>query len=129
MTKTEERDQLFCEVLYELGSMKEACQQLGISVRTGRNILKRNRHLIADITASELASLSYKAVHTVKDTMDNPEAPKQDVALKAAQDVLDRIGASKRQAQDITVESKQPVILLPAKDQQQEAIEVEADIE
>ena len=125
MNKTQERDLLFCEVLFELGDIRQTCDQLGITHRTGRRILDRNRHQMSDFAASELAAMAYKSVKTIKDVMESPESPKADIALRAAESVLDRIGTSKRQALEVEVTAQQPVILLPSKDIAKEAIEVE----
>jgi hypothetical protein len=125
MNETQERDLLFCEVLFQTGSIKDTCEQLQVTLRTGRRILERNRHRMADFAADELASMSFKSVKTIKDIMDDPNTPKSEVALRAAESVLDRIGTSKRQAIEMEVKGSQPVILLPAKDVAVEAIEVD----
>lgn len=115
MKDTEERDLLFCELLFELGSVSKASEQLGITLRTGRKIAERRKDWILDMTNSELSALAYKAVNTVRATLEDDDlAPKADIRLKAAEGVLDRIGAGKKQ--DVTVSVDTPVILMPSKD-------------
>lgn len=117
MTKEDfkERDLLFCELLFELGSVSQASEQLGITYRQGRKIAERNRDTILDMTQTELASMAFKAVKTVKDVMTDDDIIKGDTKLKAAESVLDRIGASKKSVPEVSVNIESPVILLPAK--------------
>ncbi len=113
----EERDLLFCEYLFELGSVREACVELDIPLRTGRKIEARNRDKILDMVKTELASLSYKAVRTMGASMDDDgTTPKGELRLKGASEILDRIGASKSVTSELEVKTETPIILLPAKD-------------
>lgn len=120
MTRDEvkERDTLFCEILFEVGSIAEASKQLGIPVRTGRKIANRNQQAILDMTNSELASLSYKAVKAVKDVLQDDDGliVKADTKLKAATEILDRVGAAKRTVSEVEVKAERPIILMPQKD-------------
>ena len=119
MTKAaiEERDLLFCEYLFETGSLREACGELDIPLRTGRRIEARNRDKIVDMVKTELASLSYKAVKTVSAAMDDDGTiPKGELRLKGATEILDRIGVSKAVTTELEVKLETPIILLPAKD-------------
>lgn len=119
MTKAqiEERDLLFCECLFETGSLRGACAELDIPLRTGRRIEARNRDKIVDMVKTELASLSYKAVKTVSASMDDDGTiPKGELRLKGATEILDRIGVSKAITTELEVKLETPIILLPAKD-------------
>ncbi len=119
MTKEEvkERDLLFCELLFETGSVIQASKELGIPVRTGRKIQKRNQDYLLEMTDAELAAMSYEAINTLRGSLsEDGEIPKAEVRLKAATEVLDRIGASKRNAQEELQTVATPIILMPAKD-------------
>lgn len=119
MTKEdyEERDQLFCELLFETGSISQASEAVGVSIRTGRKIAERRKEMILSMTNSELSALAYKAVSTMGKSLDaDGSVPKEDVRLKAAGDILDRIGASKKVTSEVEVKADTPVILMPAKD-------------
>lgn len=119
MTKEEikERDQLFCELLFELGSVKGASEQLGITLRTGRKIAEKNKEVILSMTNSELASLAYGAVNAFREGLtEDGSVAKAEVRLKAAEGILDRIGASKKVTSEVEVKADTPVILMPAKD-------------
>lgn len=119
MTKQEyeDRDLLFCELLFELGSVAEACKQLDLPLRTGRRIAEKNKDKILEMTNTELASLAYKAVSTVRHSLDEDGTiPKAEVRLKAAENILDRIGAAKKSTSELEVKTESPIILMPAKD-------------
>lgn len=119
MTKAEieERDYLFCELLFETGSLREACKELDIPLRTGRRIQDRNTDKILSMVNAELASLSYKAVKTIDNAMDEDgSVPKGELRLKGATEILDRLGASKKITTEVEVVADTPIILLPAKD-------------
>ena len=120
MTRDEikERDILFCELLFDLGSVKEASEQLGITLRQGRKIAERNKDLILDMTNSEMAAMAYKSVSTIRKAMeDDGSIPKGELRLKAATETLDRIGVARKNQQEVEVKASTPVILMPSKDQ------------
>lgn len=107
---------MFCELLFELGSVKAACEQMDITLRTGRRIQEKNKELILSMTNSELSSLAYSAVNTYRKALTEDEQDhKIEAKLKAADSVLDRVGASKRNVVEHQGEDLQPVILMPAK--------------
>lgn len=114
---TKERNQLFCELLFELGSVKAASEQMDISIRTGRKIAERNKDLILEMTNTELSSLAFGAVNAFREGLtEDGSVAKAEVRLKAAEGILDRIGASKKVTSEVEVKSDTPVILMPAKD-------------
>lgn len=125
MTKEEreERDLLFCELLFELGSVKAACDQLDISLRQGRKIQERNKNVILEMVNLELASMAPAAVKGMRDALtEDGSIPKAEIRLKAAEDVLDRVGASKKVTSDLEVKVETPVILMPAKTVEEEPV-------
>lgn len=122
MTRDEikDRDLLFCELLFELGSVSEAAKQLDITVRQGRKIAERSKDMILAMTNTELASLAYLSVSTIRSALtEDGSTPKAEIRLKAAEAALDRIGASKRVQGDLEVKIETPIILMPAKDTSQ----------
>lgn len=81
-------------------------------------LLSSMRDDIRSRTVDHLASMAPKAIMTVEDAMEDSGAtPKGELRLKAAESVLDRMGASKQQAIDITSkdESISPLFFLPSK--------------
>lgn len=129
--ETKERDQLFCELLFELGSVKGASEQLGLSIRTGRKIAERNKDLILEMTNTELSSLAFGAVNTFRESLtEDGSVAKAEVRLKAAEGILDRIGAAKKITSEVEIKADTPVILMPAKDiQVQPTISVSTEYE
>ena len=119
MTREEikDRDLLFCELLFELGSVTEASDQLGITKRQGRKIHERNKDLLLSMIDAELATSGYKAVATMRAALEaDHETPKGELRLKAASEILDRVGAAKKTQQELEIKVETPVILMPAKD-------------
>jgi len=103
--------------MFELGSVSLACEVMEITLRQGKRIVSRNRQLILDATIDELAMAAPKAVRTMVDGMDEDgSVPKGDVRLKAAGDLMDRIGASKKVTAELEIKAETPIILMPAKD-------------
>ncbi len=115
--ETKERDQLFCELLFELGSVKAASEQMEITVRTGRKIAERNKDLILEMTNTELSSLAFGAVNAFREGLqEDGSTPKGEVRIKTASEILDRIGAAKKITSEVEIKADTPVILMPAKD-------------
>ncbi len=118
MKKCIESDICFIEHLFELGSVALASEAMGITARTGRKIVSRNRQLVLDMTTDELAMAAPKAVRTMIAGMDEDgQVAKGDIRLKAAGDLMDRIGAAKKTTAELEVKVETPIILMPAKDQ------------
>lgn len=70
------------------------------------------------MTNTELSSLAYGAVSTFRNSLSaDGSVPKEDLRLKAAEGILDRIGASRKVTSEVEVKADTPVILMPAKDQ------------
>lgn len=112
-----DRDLLFCELLFELGSVNKACEQLDIPLRQGRKIAERSKDIILAMTNTELASLAYMSVNTIRSALtEDGSTPKAEIRLKAAEAALDRIGASKKVQGEVEVKIDTPIILMPAKD-------------
>lgn len=117
MKNIKEEELLFLEVLFQTGSVSKACAQLEIPVRKGYKIQAAHKDVILEMTNGELASLALQAVNTYRKAFqdDDGAIPKIEAKLKAADSVLDRVGASKRQVVEHSGEQVQPVVLMPAK--------------
>lgn len=124
MTKDEliERDELFLTLLFELGSVTAAAKQMELTLTTAKKIAERNRDRIIENTLTELSLSAPKAVSTIRDAMDQ-DGNIATTKLKAAESVLDRVGASARLKEDKVIEAT-PVILMPVKAEQLTPIEI-----
>jgi hypothetical protein len=81
-------------------------------------LVKHLRDDIRDRTLDSLTALASKAVSQMEDSLsENGSVPRGEVRLKAASDILDRMGAGKQAALDITSkdESISPLFVLPGK--------------
>jgi hypothetical protein len=114
---SKESDLCFIEHLFELGDVTLASEAMGVTTRTGRRIVSRNRQLVLDMTTDELAMGAPKAVKTMFAGMDEDgTVAKGDIRLKAAGELLDRIGAAKKTTAELEIKVDTPIILMPSKD-------------
>ena len=116
-TKISEKEELFLSNLFSNGgAVVAAAVDAGYvkgSVGWLRNkladeIIKRSKNL--------LASASVKATQRLIDTIDSPEINRgDDVRLKAAESLLNRVGLGKEETHNHNVQAIHGVVLLPAK--------------
>ena len=112
-----ESDLLFLEYFFDSGDVDIAASQSGISVSQAKKIVNRNKDVVLENTTSELALLGIKAVRAMGDGLDAEAGETQVHAtrIKAAEGVLDRVGAAKKQALEITAEITKPIYYAPSK--------------
>lgn len=119
-----EKDLLVLELMYELGSVTKVAEALEITISSCRKIVERNRDKLADMATTEIAMLAPKAVKTLRAAMDEDgSVPKGDIRLNAAKEAFDRMGVGakfREEKQHVAT----PVILMPVKQEQVEAIVV-----
>ena len=116
-TKISEKEELFLSNLFSNGgAVVAAAVDAGYvkgSVGWLRNkladeIIKRSKNL--------LASASVKATQRLINTIDSPEINRgDDVRLKAAESLLNRVGLGKEETHNHNVQAIHGVVLLPAK--------------
>ena len=116
-TKISEKEELFLSNLFSNGgAVVAAAVDAGYvkgSVGWLRNkladeIIKRSKTL--------LATASVKATQRLIDTIDSPEISRgDDVRLKAAESLLNRVGLGKEETHNHNVQAIHGVVLLPAK--------------
>ncbi len=120
-----EKDLLILELFYQLGSVTEVATHCELSVGHVRKVIARNRSLLADMAEAEIAMLAPKAVRTLRNAMDEDGSiPKGDIRLNAAKEAFDRIGVGAKFREETKVTAT-PVILMPIKHEQGEAILVQ----
>lgn len=126
MTKDiNEKDLLILELVYELGSITEVARRCELSVGHVRKVVARNRSVLADMAETEISLLAPKAVSTLRNAMDEDgTTPKGEIRLNAAKEAFDRIGVGAKY-REVEQTAATPVILMPVKQVQQEAIVVE----
>lgn len=122
MKDVNEKDLLILELFYELGSVTQVAKHCELSVGHIRKVIARNKSLLSDMAETEIAMLAPKAVTTLRNAMDEDgSTPKGEIRLNAAKEAFDRIGigAKYREQEQVTAT---PVILMPVKQEQAEAI-------
>ena len=121
--KLTDKQETFLTTLVENGGrVKEAMEVAGYHPASRSNLIKAGKHEIIERTRQHLASSSVQAANRLIDGLDADgtiPSSQMEVRLRAANDILDRTGVSKRQ--EIAMESKvlHGIVLLPAKKEQQ----------
>ena len=121
--KLTDKQETFLTTLVENGGrVKEAMEVAGYHPGSRSNLINSVKHEIIDRTRQHLASSSVQAANRLIEGLDADgtiPSSQMEVRLRAANDILDRTGVSKRQ--EIATESKvlHGIVLLPAKKEQQ----------
>ena len=121
--KLTEKQETFLSTLVENGGrVKEAMEIVGYHIGSRSNLINSVKHEIIERTRQHLASSSVQAANRLIESLDADgtiPSSQMEVRLRAANDILDRTGVSKRQ--EIATESKvlHGIVLLPAKKEQQ----------
>ncbi len=121
--KLTDKQETFLTTLVENGGrVKEAMEVAGYHPGSRSNLINSVKHEIIERTRQHLASSSVQAANRLIEGLDADgtiPSSQMEVRLRAANDILDRTGVSKRQ--EIAMESKvlHGIVLLPAKKEQQ----------
>ena len=121
--KLTDKQETFLTTLVENGGrVKEAMEVAGYHPGSRSNLINSVKHEIIERTRQHLASSSVQAANRLSEGLDADgtiPSSQMEVRLRAANDILDRTGVSKRQ--EIATESKvlHGIVLLPAKKEQQ----------
>lgn len=111
-------DLLFLEYFYDSGDVDLAASSAGVTRSTAKKIINRNKDVVLENTTSELALLGIRAVKALDNGLEAAAGETQVhiTRIKAAEAVLDRVGAAKKQALEITAEINKPIYYAPSKD-------------
>ena len=121
--KLTDKQETFLTTLVENGGrVKEAMEVAGYHPGSRSNLINSVMNEIIERTRQHLASSSVQAANRLIEGLDADgtiPSSQMEVRLRAANDILDRTGVSKRQ--EIATESKvlHGIVLLPAKKEQQ----------
>ena len=121
--KLTDKQETFLTTLVENGGrVKEAMEVAGYHPGSRSNLINSVKNEIIERTRQHLASSSVQAANRLIEGLDADgtiPSSQMEVRLRAANDILDRTGVSKRQ--EIAMESKvlHGIVLLPAKKEQQ----------
>ena len=120
---TEQQETFLSTLIDNGGRVKEAMEVAGYHPGSRSNLINAVKHEIIERTRQHLASSSVQAANRLIEGLDADgtiPSSQMEVRLRAANDILDRTGVSKRQ--EISTESKviHGIVLLPAKKEQQD---------
>jgi hypothetical protein len=109
----------FLDALFDNGgNVIEAMDIAGYHVGSRSNLMHSVKHEIVERARSQLAGSTVKSVNRLAEALDaDGTIPNSqiEIRMKAANDILDRVGISKRQEVDIRAEVIHGVVLLPPK--------------
>lgn len=111
------KQQTFLENLISCnGNARQAAELAGYAEGSYTAVVKALKSEILELTQGILASSAPQAALRLINIMNSDEPiPQANIRLQAAQTVLDRVGISKTDKLDITVESNNGIFILPAK--------------
>ena len=120
---TDQQETFLSTLIDNGGQVKEAMEIAGYHSGSRSNLINSVKHEIIERTRQHLASSSVQAANRLIEGLDADgtiPSSQMEVRLRAANDILDRTGVSKRQ--EIATESRviHGIVLLPAKKEQQE---------
>ena len=112
-----EKQKKFLDALFvNRGNISAACEEAGYSPSSRTWLVKALADEIVDISKRELAVNSATAVSRVVESMnDDGLNPRQELRLKAAQTLLDRVGLGKIEKQEHDVKALHGIVLMPSK--------------
>ena len=118
-TLTDKQSNFLAILVSNGGDVTSAINDAGYYPTSRSNIVRSLREEIIEITRSQLVGSSIRAANRIVEGLDADgtlPSSQMDTRLKSAQDVLDRIGVSKRAEVEHTGEVTHGIILLPAKE-------------
>ena len=120
---TDQQETFLSTLIENGGQVKEAMEIAGYHQGSRSNLINSVKHEIIERTRQHLASSSVQAANRLIEGLDADgtiPSSQMEVRLRAANDILDRTGVSKRQ--EIATESRviHGIVLLPAKKEQQD---------
>jgi|TARA_R110002072_G_scaffold266058_1_gene424945 hypothetical protein len=116
-----EKQETFLNVLFaNRGNIPAALEEAGYSPNSRRDVLSSLKEEIQERTRLMLNGAAVEAAQNIVDTMNlgnNIDVPvnRLELRYKAAGDVLDRVGITKRQQMEITGDIRHGIVLLPGK--------------
>tara|TARA_R110002020_G_scaffold8323_1_gene33588 strand:- start:1507 stop:1911 length:405 start_codon:yes stop_codon:yes gene_type:complete len=113
------KQEVFLDMLFSNGgNVIEAMEVAKYHPSSRSNLLTSLRNEIAERTKSSLAGAAAKSAKRIEEALDADgtiPTSQMETRMKAAADILDRVGVGKRQEIDIKAEVIHGVVLLPPK--------------
>lgn len=109
--------ELFMEAFLDTASVYDAAEKAGFARHSGPAIFRKLRERIVPLMEDRVTMMQMKAINVMEDSMGSgAEKVKQELRIRAAQDVMDRGGITKKQTLDVQGSALPSVMILPAKD-------------
>ena len=109
--------EIFVEHFLEHGVVGMAAVAAGYQASYGYTLFKKLRDEIHNRLQDRATMMQVKALAVVSDTMgEGATKAKQDLRLRAAQDIMDRGGLARKQGVELTAKELPAVMILPPKD-------------
>ena len=115
-----QKQEKFLDVLFNNGGrVMSAIEEAGYSPDSRGWLMKSVKDEIIERAKTQLAGSSVKAINRLSEGLDADgtiPSGQMDVRMKAASEILDRTGISKRQEVNVNGQVLHGVVMLPAKD-------------
>ena len=119
----EKQEKFLDNLISNGGNITKACVDAGYSPNTTNWLMRKLKDEIIERTKLHLASAGVKAASRIIEALDadgSIPANQSDVRIRAANDILDRVGLSKRQEIHTQTEILHGVVFLPPKQDQKD---------
>ena len=114
-----DKQEKFLDSLFENGgNVQDAMKLADYHPNSRSNLINSVKNEIIDRTKSQLAGSAPKSAQRIQEGLDADgtlPSSQMEVRMKAAADILDRIGITKRQEINVQAEVVHGVVLLPSK--------------
>lgn len=108
--------ELFMEAYLDSGDVYQAAEDAGFARNYGPKLFHKLKDRIMPQLEDKMAMMQVKAINVMESSMgEGALNPKQEIRMRAAQDVMDRGGLTKKQSIDVSGSDLPAVMILPAK--------------
>lgn len=108
--------ELFIETYLDTASVYDAAEAAGFNRNYGPKLFHKLKDRITPLMEDRMAMMQMKAINVMEQSMgEGALNPKQEIRIRAAQDVMDRGGLTKKQSIDVSGSDLPAVMILPAK--------------
>jgi len=112
----------FCDALLDediSGNIRLAKLKAGYSPNTVLQLTPAMKERMKENAETYLAMNSFKAAYKMVGVLDNPTELGNDKLLEASKQILDRVGITKKEMLEVTNNSPNAILILPAKQKEE----------
>jgi len=116
MSNLSELDYIFLTHVEKGLTMQQIAEAMGISYSSIRKYKDKLKDEVLERARDRLTFAAVKAANTVVELLDaNANTEKGELRMKAAEQVMDRVGITRHTSVEVQVESENGLFILPAK--------------